>query len=453
MGNQVAIRAEGLSKLFRIGSKEKKADDSLAALAFGLLRNPVNNFRKYRSLYQFSDVSFDQRKNLEKDPADVIWALRDVSFEVRQGEVLGVIGRNGAGKSTLLKILTRITPPTTGRVDIMGRVSSLLEVGTGFHQELTGRENIYLNGTILGMRKREVDNKFDEIVEFSGIERFLDTPVKRYSSGMTVRLAFAVAAHLEPEILIVDEVLAVGDAAFQKKCILKMQEVGRHGRTILFVSHNMAAVSMLCTRAILLGDGRVEMSGSAHDIVSEYLNAGVGLPSSREWPLETAPGGEVARLRGIRVVTREGRLVDSTDIRRDVGVQMDYDVIQGGQTLMPHYLFYNEEGVLLFEAHDQDRTWRRRVRPEGSYRSTAWIPGNFLNSGTVFVTCALMESNPDMHQYYEQQVIAFNVTDRIGEDTARGDWTGELGGVVRPMLKWETRVEGVSQERGLYTVL
>ena len=237
--SNLAVKAEGLSKIYRLGVKVK-ARESLAGAMFGFLRSPMKNYRKYRSLYRFDDVLNQEGGST---PDNIIWALRDVSFEVRRGEVLGIIGRNGAGKSTLLKILTRIMPPTRGRAEIRGRVSSLLEVGTGFHRELTGRENVYLNGTILGMTKAEVDRKFDEIVAFSGVERFLDTPVKRYSSGMSVRLAFAVAAHLEPEILIVDEVLAVGDAEFQKKCINKMQDVSRHGRTVLFVSHNMPAVS------------------------------------------------------------------------------------------------------------------------------------------------------------------------------------------------------------------
>ena len=241
-----AIKAEKISKCYRIGLKEEM-HDSIAGAVFDFLKSPLKNYRKYRSLYKFEEI---KNGNPNTSAADIIWALKDVSFEVKQGEVLGIIGRNGAGKSTLLKILCKITDPTSGVAEIRGRVSSLLEVGTGFHPELTGRENIYLNGTILGMTKKEVDHKFDEIVDFSGMEKFIETPVKRYSSGMKVRLAFSVAAHLEPEILLIDEVLAVGDADFQKKCLSKMEDVGQEGRTVLFVSHNMPAITRLCKRAI-----------------------------------------------------------------------------------------------------------------------------------------------------------------------------------------------------------
>ncbi len=288
-----AIRAENLAKLYRIGVKQKTRD-SLGQVIIDFITSPLENYRKYRSLYVFNDI--DTTK--PSIATDTIWALRDISFEVKRGEALGIIGRNGAGKSTLLKILSRITPPTLGRLEIRGRISSLLEVGTGFHNELTGRENVYLNGTILGMKKTEVDAKFDEIVDFSGVERFLETPVKRYSSGMKVRLAFAVAAHLEPDILIVDEVLAVGDAAFQRKCLNKMQDVEQEGRTVLFVSHNMLAITRLCQRAILLDEGRIVGDGVSHKVVSDYLGAGQRTTAAREWrDPSTAPGDKVARLR------------------------------------------------------------------------------------------------------------------------------------------------------------
>lgn len=255
------IQVENLSKLYRLGLRQEM-HDSLAAAAVSWIKAPLRNYRALKSLDTYSGA----------DGGDgVLWALNDVSFEVAEGEVLGIIGRNGAGKSTLLKILSRITEPTRGRVVINGRVASLLEVGTGFHPELTGRENVYMNGSILGMRKAEIDAKFDEIIEFSGLERFIDTPIKRYSSGMTMRLAFSVAAHLEPEILVIDEVLAVGDAAFQKKCLGKMQEVAKGGRTVLFVSHQLDAVSTLCTRALLLSHGQVVMDGAVQDVIDHYI--------------------------------------------------------------------------------------------------------------------------------------------------------------------------------------
>jgi lipopolysaccharide transport system ATP-binding protein len=258
------ITVEGLSKAYRIGLKEE-IPDTLVGAATSWLKAPGRNFQRLRKLNTFG-ASGDGEQ-------DIIWALRDVSFQVAEGEVLGIIGRNGAGKSTLLKILSRITEPTRGRAVIRGRVSSLLEVGTGFHQELSGRENIYMNGTILGMRKREIDRKLDEIIAFSGVEKFLDTPIKRYSSGMKVRLAFSVAAHLEPEILIIDEVLAVGDAEFQRKCLGKMKDVARGGRTVLFVSHQLASMESLCTTGMELREGRVVLDGDIQSVVSHYRHS------------------------------------------------------------------------------------------------------------------------------------------------------------------------------------
>jgi lipopolysaccharide transport system ATP-binding protein len=259
---KIAIEVKNISKCYRIGVKEK-VHDTFGRTLLDFIRSPLKNFQKYRSLYKFDDI--------HSNSSDLIWALKDMSFEVEKGEVLGIIGRNGAGKSTLLKVLSRITTPTTGRIEIYGRVSSLLEVGTGFNPELTGRENVYLNGTILGMKKKEIDSKFDEIVDFSGVEKFIYTPVKRYSSGMRVRLAFAVAAYLEPEILIIDEVLAVGDVEFQKKCLGKMEDIAKKGRTVLFVSHNMAAVENLCDRIILMDSGKVGYQGNTSEVINYYL--------------------------------------------------------------------------------------------------------------------------------------------------------------------------------------
>ncbi|HEY3860400.1 MAG TPA: ABC transporter ATP-binding protein [Verrucomicrobiae bacterium] len=266
MSGKIAISVEGLGKAYRIGMEEQRHETFVGACA-AFLRSPFKNFREVRGLGNFDGA---------EDASDIIWALKDVSFEVKHGEAVGIIGRNGAGKSTLLKILSRITEPTRGRAEIHGRVASLLEVGTGFHPDLTGRENVYLNGTILGMKKSEVDAKFDQIVDFSGVEKFMDTPVKRYSSGMRVRLAFSVAAHLEPEILIVDEVLAVGDAEFQKKCLGKMENAASQGRTVLFVSHNMEAVLTLCGRGVILNDGGVSFIGDAPEAVHRYQHASLG---------------------------------------------------------------------------------------------------------------------------------------------------------------------------------
>ena len=267
-----AITVEGLAKRYRIGELQS---------AYGTLRESlVSGARRLARL--------DHTPHYEE-----LWALKDVSFELQQGDVLGVVGRNGAGKSTLLKILTRITTPTCGRATIHGRVGSLLEVGTGFHPELTGRENVFLNGSVLGMKRKEIARKFPDIVEFSGVERFIDTPVKRYSSGMSVRLAFAVAAHLEPEVLLIDEVLAVGDAEFQRRCLGRMEDLSESGRTVIFVSHQMQAVSQLCDRALQLEDGQIVNDGPASDVVAQYLQSVGGGGSERYWPdLATAPGDE-----------------------------------------------------------------------------------------------------------------------------------------------------------------
>jgi lipopolysaccharide transport system ATP-binding protein len=366
--------------------------------------------------------------------------LSEVSFKIKRGEVVGIIGRNGAGKSTLLKILSRITEPTRGSGEIYGRVGSLLEVGTGFHGELSGRENIYLSSAILGMKRSEIARKFDEIVAFAEIEKFVDTPVKHYSSGMYLRLAFAVAAYLEPEILLVDEVLAVGDARFQKKCLGKMKDIGQYGRTVLFVSHNMPALTNLCPRAILLDGGKMVMDGPSLPVVNSYLTSGLGTTAAREWPdPATAPGREVVRLRAVRVRTEDGQITDTVDIRQPVGVEMEYDVLQPGKVLLPNMHFFNGEGIYAFGAQDLDPDWRKRPRPTGRYISTVWLPGNLLSDGTMMVNVALNTMDPIIVQFHEINAVAFQVVDSFEGDSSRGDWPGKFRGVLRPMLKWTTQ--------------
>lgn len=425
----IALRVEKLSKQYRIsGNREayKTLRDTFSDVVVSSLRRAGKLFRGRRA-----GVA---------EPGETFWALKDVSFEIKRGEVVGIIGCNGAGKSTLLKILSRITEPTAGYADIYGRVGSLLEVGTGFHPELSGRENLYLNGAILGMKRVEIARKFDEIVAFAEIERFIDTPVKHYSSGMYMRLAFAVAAHLEPEILLVDEVLAVGDVRFQKKCINKMQDVGQQGRTVLFVSHNMPAITRLCERAILLDGGGVLQDGPSHRVVSAYVNSAVGTMATREWPDPAkAPGGEIARLRSVRVRTEDGQITDVVDIRQPVGVEMEYDVLKAGYLLLPYFHFYNEEGVLAFEASDHDPAWRRRPRPAGRWINTAWIPGNLLSEGTLLVWPCLFTLDPVTTEISVRDAVAFQVTDSLDGDSARGDWGGQLTSVMRPLLKWDTQ--------------
>jgi homopolymeric O-antigen transport system ATP-binding protein len=430
--SEIAVRVNGLSKQYRIGGRKK---------TYGTLRDQmVSTVQSMLGLNRHGEAHVNNASP-KTEATDTFWALQDVSFEVKQGEVIGIIGRNGAGKSTLLKALSRITEPTHGRIEISGRVSSLLEVGTGFHGELTGRENVFLNGTILGMKRVEIARKFDEIVAFAEVERFIDTPVKHYSSGMYLRLAFAVAAHLEPEILIVDEVLAVGDVAFQKKCLGKMAGVANEGRTIFFVSHNMPAITRLCERAIYLNQGRLCHDGPSHEVVTAYMNLGLGCMSSREWlDPSKSPGGEIARLRAVRVRTEVGECTEKIDIRKPVGIEMEYEVLKPGYKMQSSIGLYNEEGIHLFEAIDLDPAWRGRIRPPGRYSSTAWIPGNYLAEGTMFVDVDLSTVEPWIVQGIERQAVAFQVIDSCDGDSARGDWAGQLPGAVRPLLKWTTAV-------------
>jgi len=324
----VAIRVENISKRYRIGLKEDM-HDSFGGALFGFIKSPIKNFKKYRSYYKFDDIDLNG-VNSDINNSDIVWALKGVSFEVRKGEVLGLIGGNGAGKSTLLKILAKITDPTSGQAKIRGRISSLLEVGTGFHQELTGRENVFLNGTILGMSKREIENKFDEIVDFSGVEKFIDTPVKRYSSGMKVRLAFSVAAFMEPEILLVDEVLAVGDAAFQTKCLGKMSEVSKQGRTIIFVSHNMAAIEHLCDRVIVLESGKIKLDTDPNLAIAKYFESISTFAKVKNL-------GEVPRKSGYTPVIQKVEFINQ---KGD-----SVSTVQTGDTLIVH-IHYNHSDIL-----------------------------------------------------------------------------------------------------------
>jgi lipopolysaccharide transport system ATP-binding protein len=427
--SNIAIHVEKLSKRYYIGGLQQRHSTLRDRLADATMAP----FRRANRLLR-GQASGAAELN------EIMWALKDVSFEVECGEVVGIIGPNGAGKSTLLKVLSRITEPTEGYADVYGRVSALLEVGTGFHQELTGRENVYLNGAILGMKRAEIERKFDEIVAFAEVERFIDTPVKHYSSGMRLRLAFAVAAHLEPETMIVDEVLAVGDARFQKKCLAKMQDVGEGGRTVLFVSHNMPAITRLCQRAILLNGGQIVEDGPAPEVVSSYLNAGRGTTAGREWlDPDTAPAGKVARLRAVRTRSEEGQVSETIDIRKPVSVEMEYDVLEPGYVLLPNFHFVNEEGLNLFSSVGLDPEWRRRPRPRGRYLSRVWIPGNLLAEGTIFVGASVMTLDPNIVQFRFPDAVAFQVIDSLDGDSARGDWVGRMRGLVRPLLEWDTR--------------
>jgi lipopolysaccharide transport system ATP-binding protein len=416
MSSELAIAVDGVGKRYRLGQ----------AASF-----------RYRTLREEITDSFRRRRG-EKAPEE-FWALRDVSFEVRPGETVGIIGRNGAGKSTLLKILARITPPTAGWAATRGRVGSLLEVGTGFHFELTGRENILLAGAIMGMRRGEILRRYDEIVEFSGISRFLDMPVKRYSSGMYMRLAFAVAAHLDPDILLVDEVLAVGDADFQKKCLGRMADLTSAGRTVLFVSHSMPSIFRLCPRVILLDRGGVVADGPSATVVGHYLSSGLGSTAHRVWESAAdAPGDDVVRLRAVRVRDESGAVVEEVDARQRFAIDVEYDLLDTPPGVQPfaNLHFFNDQGVCLFISGDHvNREWTETERRRGSVTATCWLPADFFNEGRVIVSAAVSSLDPTVVHAREDDAVSFIVVDK-GEGGARAGFARDIPGAVRPLLEW-----------------
>ena len=417
--SDIVIRAENISKRYLLGHQanapkgEITLRDNLLDAARGLLRRTKEMARGGALV--------------AGDSVEEFWALKDVSFEVKRGEMVGIIGRNGAGKSTLLKILSRITEPTSGRITLNGRVSSLLEVGTGFHPELSGRENIFLNGAILGMSRKEIQAKFDEIVDFAEVEKFLDTPVKRYSSGMYVRLAFAVAAHLEPEILIVDEVLAVGDVQFQKKCLGKMQSVAGQGRTILFVSHNIAAIKSLCDRAVLLVAGVKSADGAVEPVVGEYLSQ-LGARDG-EFRTLVVPKADVL---GIWLCDAQGRELRSIDTDTEIHFTIDYRVKETGRVNM--VLNLSKDGAFVFQSiNNHDPSYAQTKFP-GVYRSICCLPDHYLNNGLFTLSMTVFEENYANPATF-LDILSFSVLDGIG---VRGDYFGGLLGVTRPLLAWTT---------------
>jgi homopolymeric O-antigen transport system ATP-binding protein len=416
--DSIAIRVQHVSKQFRLGARLNKYPTLREALTSGVARVA-------RRLT--SKDSSDERRTLH--------ALEDISFDVRTGETLGIIGANGAGKSTLLKVLAQVVEPTAGRVELRGRLGSLLEVGTGFHQELTGRENIFLNGAILGMRRNEILQKFDEIVAFSEVERFIDTPVKFYSSGMYLRLAFAVAAHLEPEILLVDEVLAVGDAAFQQKCMGKMSDVARHGRTILFVSHNMIAMEAMCDRVIWLREGRMVEDGPSRAVVAHYLRAVSTTQSAREWSdPATAPGNEHVRMHAVRVRPEGGKAGDAISVDTAFAIEFEYIRADRGARLIPSVHLFNQQGVTVFNVGPVELSpWRERPDGPSLIRDVCHVPAHLLNDGLHRVAFALVEGHEVV--FWMDDAVTFEVHDAV---EGRGSWYGKWEGAVRPRLDWHT---------------
>ena len=373
-----------------------------------------------------------------KGTSDYVWALQDINFDVKQGEVLGIIGKNGAGKSTLLKILSKITSPTTGNVKSRGTVASLLEVGTGFHGELTGRENIYLNGAILGMTKAEISSKIYEIIEFSGCERYIDTPVQRYSSGMTVRLAFAVAAFLEPDILIIDEVLAVGDAEFQKKAIGKMQDISRgEGRTVLFVSHNMDSIMRLCTRAILMKNGKIIDNGNVSKVIDTYLNTEFGVTSEKLWSSNNGNG--LVIIRSIKAHDSSYESCENFKITKKIGITITYDVLESGHKIHSALNFFNSSGVNIFDSHESQTKLYYDKKEIGVYETTVWVYENLFSEGVIVVGVALVTHDPFAVHFHEREAIVFNMVEDLENSPTRGDYVGNLPGIIRPNLKWESK--------------
>ncbi len=384
---------------------------------------------------------WNHKQSSTHSTTEEFWALKDISFKVKQGEVVGIIGRNGAGKTTLLKILSRITEPTTGRIRIKGRVASLLEVGTGFHPELTGRENIFLNGAILGMTRREIRKKFDEIVAFAEIETFLDTPVKRYSSGMYVRLAFAVAAHLDPDILVIDEVLAVGDAAFQKKCLGKMGDVAREGLTVLFVSHNMGAVQQLCNRCCLLEGGKLKQVGEIKQIIDLYCsNEGADRGEVDFTKKEFVPGDSEAKLLKARILNSKDEKTSEVMINENIVVEMEYQLLNDNMAVTPNFHIYDSEGKCIFLTSDAPLDPRAELKlNRGVYLAKCHIPENFLNDGIYYVGFALSTMFKVKSHFFEKDLLRLSVVDRIDGVITRGMYAGPMPGTVRPALQWESR--------------
>jgi lipopolysaccharide transport system ATP-binding protein len=412
------IEVKHLSKQYKIGVDRtyKTLSDSVTSV----LRNPIKTIKNHQNL------------------SDSFWALKDLNFEIMRGEIVGIIGRNGAGKSTLLKILSRITYPTEGEVILNGRVGSLLEVGTGFHPELSGRENIYFNGAILGMKKREIDQKFDEIVKFSGVEKFLDTPVKRYSSGMNVRLAFSVASHLDPEILVVDEVLAVGDTAFQKKCLGKMGEVAESGRTVLFVSHNMSVISSLCETAILLEKGTMKERGPTGKVIDAYLNSGQEATGQIIFS-KNHPGDNKAILHAARILNKECRPITEARIDEDIFVEMEYELLKNGMRVYANFHIYDSYGQLVFVTSDSKLDHKSELKNKaGIYISRCRIPANTLNSNTYYIMFVLTSVYPLHVHFSEKDLLFITVNDPIENVLSRPEgYSGPMPGAIRPLLEWE----------------
>lgn len=424
--SDIAIRVDSVSKAYLIGLEEM-THETLGGTIFSWIKSPSRNYNTLKRLNTF-------RHN--KDSEDLFWALKNVSFELKHGDTLGIIGKNGAGKSTILKILSRITNPTKGTAEVFGRVASLLEVGTGFNNELTGRENIYLNGTILGMKRREIDKKFDAIVDFSGIEKFIDTQVKKYSSGMRIRLAFSVAANIETDVMIIDEVLSIGDAEFQKKSLAKMTQKAKEGTAVILVTHNMMPIQNLCRQAIFLQNGEVVKHGNSSEVISLYLGDLNQDKTKQMWEFERAPGSEYIKL-----------------IKAEVNPTRDLQVIRAGDGFSFDFVFYNliddefnvniifhlidEYDNLIFVGSSTLTNYQYRIS-KGYFRAHCEVPENLLNEGKFVVSKLFVVRGNDEVLFDHSQLLTFEVTSAAAYEHGKN---GRIDGLLKPRLEWDVHTE------------
>ena len=422
------IKAENISKQYRLGYVGSGSiKDDVKRWWYGIRgkEDPLLNMG-------------ESNDRTRKGESDYVWALKDIDFEIQQGDTVGIIGRNGAGKSTLLKLLSKVTAPTTGNIKVKGRIASLLEVGTGFHGELTGRENIYLNGAIMGMRKHEITRRLDEIVDFAGVERYLDTPVKRYSSGMYVRLGFAVAAHLDNEILIVDEVLAVGDAEFQKKCLSKMKDVSsNNGKTVIFVSHNMDAIERLCNKGLFLQNGELVKQGTINSVLENYLSGNLKLNAINNFDNE-----DFSKLpfKLTKIYTHQDDFIisETFNVVDTIGITIEFSVKSETNLFIPAISVLNDKELDVFHSHDVDSVNYKSFWKKGNYKSTVWIPKNLLSEGNYIIGLGMLAHLPFHVYYHQKELLRIKFSDLIKGDSARGLYNGEFPGVFRPKLIWET---------------
>jgi len=423
MDEKPVISVRNISKKYYLGSQNSNI---FRETLLNILKLPYRQFKKR------STPIYKQNKK-------IIWALDDINFDIYDGERVGIIGKNGAGKSTLLKILSRLVYPTTGEVVIRGRVTSLLEVGTGFNGNLTGRENIYLNASLHGLEKKEIDEIYDDIVEFSEVQKFLDTPVKRYSSGMKMRLAFAVAAHLDPDILLLDEVLAVGDISFQQKCLQRVEKLTSEGRTILFVSHSMDAISRFCDRCIWIDQGKVIEDGPTEDVMNNYVEKVMKARSQWQETIDNQENQEF-KLVSIRVINTEKKTVINAPIHKAIGVEIVYDIFETNKIIQPALHFKNARDIFVFAIAYTDSVYMSQVPKPGRYVATVWIPPNFLNVGLLYVNLVIATPAPHQEEHLMiEKAVSFNVYEVDGvENAARGLYARDFPGVIRPLLSWET---------------